>query len=75
LPSRLEAPERDEAILVGQRGVSVSFGARYEDLVGLLRLFEDGRIPAFIETLDVKRDFPGVAVRMELVWFDRRDVS
>jgi len=72
-PHRLRAPDplgADQAV-VEPIPVAVSFRSSYRDAFRLLSGLEARQLPARIEGLEMSRDAPGVAVRLELTWFSR----
>jgi|GEM_PF-3659287 len=72
-PHRLRAPDPLGAgrAVVEPIPIAVSFRSSYRDAFQLLSGLEARQLPARIERLEMSRNAPGVAVRLELTWFSR----
>ena len=68
----LTSPVDGTRIELGTVPIKISFVASYEDVLDLLERVETRVIPARIRTLDLKRDFPDIGVRMDVDYFFRR---
>lgn len=69
----LTSPVDGGQIALGTVPLRIDFVASFEDVTYLLGQIESRAIPARIQTLDLKRDFPDVHVQMDVDYFFRRD--
>jgi len=71
---RLAAPFDTSHIEVDEIPLRVSFRASYRDALSLIEGLESHRLPARIEGLEIKRDAPGVWLRLDLTWYGRSEL-
>ncbi|MEZ4215540.1 MAG: hypothetical protein R3E88_03595 [Myxococcota bacterium] len=69
---RVEEPFGGGALEIVEAPLRVSFRAGYDDAVRILERLESGELPARVEAIALKRDRPGVHVRVDLTYFTRR---
>ncbi len=67
----IHAPEGDESAALVSFPVMVSFRASYADALALLDQIESRKISARLDSLDIKRQDPGVALQLGLTWYAR----
>jgi len=68
---RLDEPFGARAIELAEVPLRVTFRASYDDALRILERLEAGTIPAHVDALELKRDRPGVHVRVDLTYFTR----
>ncbi len=73
--SHLDAPEGSESVELVEVPIAVSFRASYADTLALLTRIERREIAARLDSLDLKREYPGVAVRLGLTWYLRKSAG
>ncbi len=69
--TELRAPAGDGHIALEGVPLEVSFLASYSELLAVLERVERGGAPARIEALEIRRQRPGVAVKLRLTWWIR----
>jgi hypothetical protein len=72
---RIEAPFTEEAAELYSVPLHVAFGASFTDASEILARLESESSPASIERLEMRRDFPGVRVEIDLLVWTRREVA
>ena len=67
----VSAPEGEDLVELVSVPIEVSFRARYEDALAVLERIESRQVPARLESLDIAREPPRVAVKLSLTWWTR----
>lgn len=69
--TRLDAPEGGASVALVAVPLEVSLRASYADALALLERIERRQVAARLDSLDMKREPPGVMLRLGLTWFTR----
>jgi hypothetical protein len=69
--TRLHAPDGDEDVALVAIPILVSFRSSYSDALDLIDRIERRKVAARLDSLDVKRQDPGVALNLGLTWYTR----
>ena len=72
---RVQAPDGEEVAELHPVALRVGFDASYTDASRILSGLESESSPASIERLEMRRDFPGVRVEINLVFWAREEVA
>lgn len=67
----LASPDGGVSIDVREMPLRVRFVASFPDTLAILAALEAGVLPVRLEALDMRREFPDVAVRLEFTYFAR----
>jgi hypothetical protein len=67
----LESPEGEASMALAAVPLEAEFRASPDDAARLLERIEQRRVPARLDSLDMKREPPGVMVHLGLTWFVR----
>jgi hypothetical protein len=71
----VQAPDAEEVAELHPVSLRVGFDASYSDASRILAGLESESSPASIERLEMRRDFPGVRVEIDLVFWTREEVA
>jgi hypothetical protein len=72
---RVQAPFAEEEAELFPVSVRVGFEASLSDASRILGSLESEVSPASIQRLDMRRDFPGVRVELDLIFWTRKEVA